>query len=244
MAYSAPHAYRGQYVPVYPPSHQVSPIGHGHVPLPPSPYGHAVHLDPYGYAAPYVHQSPSAIYNALPFSYPSGGALSPDATQLHGLLQYSRNPRIVFDLSAPLEFVRHADGLPIPRCEESASACLPPSSILRVVCAQLPWVIDIDAAALPIAVGQDAHVTVADVLRIIHAELQVRVTGPEWLISGKRQRETVAAAFRTRVGNDRAEYAEGVKRVDWLGPNRFYMGLTKVRTPSPSRSTCEVARTG
>lgn len=225
--------YRYAYAPppFYPVTPHVSPLGVAtHIPLPPSPYGGHSPLpgtyDPYAYgvppyAYPYYLQGPLPVAAPLP-QFP------PHSSQLHGLLHYSRIPRLRFDVAKPLEPLVMLNGSRVPPMIEVQSAVLAPTTKMRLVSADFPWTIDIDTEN-PTEDDQfraGTPITVSILLHKLHAALRSRMTSSEWLLCNKAKRAALSKAFKERCGTSGPDFENGLCWVDFL-PNTWFYGLTK-----------------
>ncbi|KIJ59990.1 hypothetical protein HYDPIDRAFT_117902 [Hydnomerulius pinastri MD-312] len=74
----------------------------------------------------------------------------------------------------------------------------------------------------PIEVVNARGVTVSDVLVRIRDVLNRSVSPMETAVSG-----IASEYFRARTRADPREFAQGVKRMDFLGPNVFFLGLSR-----------------
>ncbi|KZW00400.1 hypothetical protein EXIGLDRAFT_761750 [Exidia glandulosa HHB12029] len=218
--------------PFYPITPNVSPAG-AHVPLPPSPYLGPVPLhaappgyDPYAYGVP-PYAYPYYAHNALPAA-PPPHQYPAHASQLHGLLHYSKVPRLRFDVAKPYEHVTMLNGSQIPPGNQVQPAVLAPTTKMRLVSPGFPWVIDIDTER-PTEDDRfqaGSPITVEILLQKLHATLRSRMTSSEWLLCDKTKRTALSAAFKARCGASGKEYENGLCWVDFLTQTHFY-GLTK-----------------
>ncbi|EJD52001.1 hypothetical protein AURDEDRAFT_158845 [Auricularia subglabra TFB-10046 SS5] len=221
------------YPPVFPVTPNVTPVYASTVPLPPSPYGHPVALPPYGPphpGNPYAYGIPPYAYTPY---YAHGGlppAVPPPqypqhASQIHGLLQYARFPRIKLDVAKPLGPLTLVNGSRVPQHEEIMSAILPNTTKLRLISPGFPWVIDIDTEN-PTAddrFNPGAPITVRTVIEKIHSTMRNRMSHSEWLICDKKKRAALTEAFRARCGSSGKEYDNGLCWVDYLKDTQFYV---------------------
>ncbi|KIO08708.1 hypothetical protein M404DRAFT_63127, partial [Pisolithus tinctorius Marx 270] len=130
---------------------------------------------------------------------------------LNPLLSYSGIPPIYFNVLQDVRYIRLRNG-----CS--------PSSLLEPVLNRPVTCLCIRFAHYPcwsIEVSNPRGVTVTDVLVRIREALYRGVSPQEATVSS-----TASEYFRARTRADPREYAQGVKRVDLLGPNVFFAGLS------------------
>lgn len=154
------------------------------------------------------HPNSSPYYSPTHYDPPTG---APGILALNPLLSYSGIPPIYFNVLQDVRYIRLRNG-----CS--------PSSLLEPVLNRPVTCLCIRFAHYPcwsIEVSNPRGVTVTDVLVRIREALYRGVSPQEATVSS-----TASEYFRARTRADPREYAQGVKRVDLLGPNVFFAGLS------------------
>jgi hypothetical protein len=104
-------------------------------------------------------------------------------------------------------------------------AVQPPVSHMIIIVPELPaWTIE---------VVNPRGVTVNNVLAMIREMLNRSVASHEMQRSSRAVNAAIDS-FRARSRADPREHAQGVKRVDFLGPKVYFAGLARVRDGSDS----------
>ncbi|KAG1748456.1 uncharacterized protein EDB91DRAFT_1114088 [Suillus paluster] len=182
------------------------------VPIPHAPHLHTVSL-PHPNAALASHQSP--------MSYQHSSTHRSSMIVLHSLLSYGPNLR--FNVTRDLAHVQLRPGCPPTMLQELAVH--PPVSHMTITTSELPaWTIE---------VVNPRGVTVNDVLFKIREMLNRSVASQEMQRSSRAASAAIESC-RARSRADPREYAQGVKRVDFLGPKVFFAGLARARDGSDS----------
>ena len=119
------------------------------------------------------------------------------------------NGTAIFDVRS--RHIGTTDGDKLSSQLKAAPAFSFPQSKVRIFCKDLPWEIIVENSA--------GNITVGDVLRTIHVELQKGLTTGEWFIAPDKDRTRMSKAFRTAINTEGSgrELSNGVKRVDYLG---------------------------
>ncbi|KAG1816083.1 uncharacterized protein BJ212DRAFT_1272293 [Suillus subaureus] len=184
-------------------------------PAPSTPHLHPVSLPISMTYAPHLH--------TVSLPHPNAHLHQPPVSFLHPLL--SRGPNIMFNITLDLARVQLRPDCPPARIWEFAVQ--PQVSRMTIIMSELPaWVIE---------VINPHGITVNDVLLKIRETLNRGVTSHEMQMH--RPSHAVNAAidsFRARTRADQREHALGVKRLDFLGPKIFFVGLTRARDGSDS----------
>ncbi|KAI5989590.1 hypothetical protein EDD15DRAFT_2284296 [Pisolithus albus] len=136
---------------------------------------------------------------------------APRILALNPLLSYSSMPPIYFNVLHDVRSIRLRNGC-------SPSSLQQPALNQPVMCICIRFA---DHPYWSIEVSNPRGVTVLDVLLKIREALQRGVSPQEATVS-----HTVSEYFRARTRADPREYAQGVKRVDFLGPKVFFAGLS------------------
>jgi len=144
----------------------------------------------------------------------SYGSATPHILALNPLLSYTGRPPVYFNVSQHIQHLRLSHGCPPALLQ--AHALNHPSTQLHIHFPAFPhWSIE---------VTNSRGVTVYDVLVRIHETLNRSVSPQEALVN-----PLASEYFRARTSTDPREYAQGAKRVDCLGPNVFFAGLSQSR---------------
>jgi len=142
-------------------------------------------------------------------------------------ITFSPSARAIYDRSTHM---------PVPEHALSEPATEPKVSKLVVSCDKLPWKIVVRAGSARATfpgfyigkpAGSRSHVTVHDVLCAVHSSLLQPVTRAEWdtLEPGSKRQTKVTRAYEERCIKTSGGWAEGVKRIDWLGGHTRFVGL-------------------
>ncbi|OJA19765.1 hypothetical protein AZE42_12739 [Rhizopogon vesiculosus] len=174
--------------------------------IPNAPYLHTVSL-PHSYAA--SHQSPVSCQRS--------STSHSSSMVLHPLLD--RGPNLMFNVARDLAYVRLRPDCSPTRLQELA---VHPSVSHMTIAIFETWSIE---------VMNPRGITVHDVLLRIREHLNRSVAAHE--MHGSLH-AVAMESFRVRSRADPRERAQGVKRVDFLGPKVFFTGLTRARDGSDS----------
>ena len=136
------------------------------------------------------------------------------AHALHPLLVYDPSGRVRCDVSRDASSVRLRAGMALSTLDEFASN----SSTTRMV-------INIPSSPWKIEIMHARGITVRDILVRLCETMSYRVGNPEFLAFDQRVRDVASASFSKRNG----QFRDGLNRFDFLGGNRFFVGLTKAR---------------
>ncbi|KAG1731556.1 hypothetical protein EDB19DRAFT_1912465 [Suillus lakei] len=180
------------------------------LPIPNTPLLHPVSLP-----------HPNAASHQSPMSYQHSSTSHSSFIVLHSLLSYGPNLR--FNITRDLAHVQLRPGCPPNTLQELAVQ--PPVSRMIITVPELPaWMIE---------VVNPRGVTVNDVLAKICETLN-RSVAPHEMQRSSRAVNAAIDSFRARSRADPCEHAQGVKRVDFLGPKVFFAGLARTRDGSDS----------
>ncbi|KAG2142424.1 hypothetical protein DEU56DRAFT_794193 [Suillus clintonianus] len=180
------------------------------LPIPNTPLLHSVSLP-----------HPNAASHQSPMSYQHSSTSHSSFIVLHSLLSYGPNLR--FNITRDLAHVQLRPGCPPTMLQEFAVQPLVSHMIITVP--ELPaWTIE---------VVNPRGVTVNDVLAKIRETLN-RSVAPHEMQRSSRAVNAAIDSFRARSRADSREHAQGVKRVDFLGPKFFFAGLARARDGSDS----------
>ncbi|KAL4079838.1 hypothetical protein J3A83DRAFT_4368681 [Scleroderma citrinum] len=170
-------------------------------PTPGAPHMNTVSL-PHPNSTPH---HPSSFYDM------SSGSGTPHILALNPLLSYASRPPLYFNVAQDIQHIRL-----LPGCAPTllhAHALNHSSTQLYIRFPQYPhWSIE---------VTNSRGVTVYDVLIRIRETLNYSISSQEASVS-----PLASEYFRARTRTDPREYMQGVKRVDLLGPNVFFAGLS------------------
>jgi len=113
---------------------------------------------------------------------------------------------------------------PANTLDYSQLATFPPVHRLTLWHPKLPWYIKVHAS-------NPNGITVQDVLFRIYTQLWRPITQAEYYTEEltPHDRELLSLAFAERCGGDLAEVLGGIRRVDFLGPEFGFIGLTRSR---------------
>jgi len=196
-------------------------------PTPNTPHLHPVSLPIPITNAPHLHTvslpHPNAHLHQPPVPYQHSSTTHSSMIVLHPLL--SRGPNIMFNITRDLACIQLRPDCPPNRIWEFAVQ--PTVSRMTIIISELPaWIIEV----------MNPHgITVNDVLHKIWETLNRGVASHEMQMH--RPSHAVNAAvesFRARSRADQREHALGVKRLDFLGPRIFFVGLSIARDGSDS----------
>ncbi|KAH7908895.1 hypothetical protein BJ138DRAFT_1156591 [Hygrophoropsis aurantiaca] len=139
---------------------------------------------------------------------------------LHPLLCYDPTARLMFNVTRDTRYVQLR-----PECSPrmlQAPALTPPVPRLLITITGFPaWAIE---------VVNPRGVTVSDVLGRIFDTLNCPVSQQEITQYPAAMVTSAGHSFRARTQMVPQEYAQGVKRVDFIAPKVFFVGLTKCRS--------------
>jgi hypothetical protein len=94
---------------------------------------------------------------------------------------------------------------------------------MRIYHARLPWYVDVRALNNPVGV------TFADLFQEVYKVMQIQIVDADFNNDevDEEERKRIIAAYRNRVGSDRAEAMKGIRRVDFLMGKVVFEGLMK-----------------
>ncbi|KAG0704491.1 hypothetical protein DFH29DRAFT_372755 [Suillus ampliporus] len=195
------------------PDHNNQAYGHSSpAPIPNTPYLHTVSLP-----------HPNAPSHQYPVSYQHSSAPNSSLIVLHPLL--SRGLNMMFNVTRDLACVQLRPNCPPTMLREFAIQ--PPVSRMTITISELPaWTIEV-VNPHGISVNDVLH-TIRETLNRGVASHEMQMHRPSYAVS------TAMNSFRARSCADPREHAQGVKRVDFLGPKVFFAGLTRARDGSDS----------
>jgi hypothetical protein len=134
------------------------------------------------------------------------------AHALHPLLIYDPSGRVRCDVSRDASSIRLRAGMALNTLDEFASN----SSTTRMV-------INIPSSPWKVEIMHARGITVRDILVRLCEAMSYRVGNPEFHSFDQMVRNMASTSFYKRNGQD------GLNRFDFLGGNRFFVGLTKAR---------------
>ncbi|KDQ51435.1 hypothetical protein JAAARDRAFT_530294 [Jaapia argillacea MUCL 33604] len=186
-------------------------------------------IPPAAPGAPYIHtvplpESPSPPTRSLSNSPPSRNVVVGPLV-VHPALT-SQNPlSLLFNVVEPISQIQYRRPLN-PSCLDEP-ATNPSTTSLSIHIPQLPiW---------SFTVENPRGVTVSDVLNRLHAKLRGRISRTEWQGSFSKTTQNMGvAAFNARTSGDESARNDGMKRMDLLGSNTFFAGLTTPRNSDGS----------
>lgn len=147
----------------------------------------------------------------------------PDGTVLiHKILGLSQSRPFKFDISVSPPVLPSS----LTPLLLSSAATTPPLPSVRIVCTHLPWALDV----LPDSPKPAAFVSVADLLTGLARALRLPVTEAEYTRELPDKRARIQRAFEERCaksGNMQEERRKGIKRVDFLVGDKFFVGLSR-----------------
>ncbi|KAG2055925.1 hypothetical protein BDR06DRAFT_1019892 [Suillus hirtellus] len=175
--------------------------------------------------APLLHPvslpHPNAASHQSPMSYQHSSTSHSSFIVLHSLLSYGPNLR--FNITQDLAHVQLRPGCSPIMLQELAVQ--PPVSHMIITIPEL--------CAWTIEVVNPRGITVNNVLAMIRETLNRSVASHEMQRSSRAVNAAIDS-FRARSRADPREHAQGVKRVDFLGPKVFFAGLARARDGSDS----------
>jgi len=165
--------------------------------------------------------------------------------RLHPLLSYrSRQPTsLVYnlrDLPGPeSNLLIKALGRPADALDLYQLSTSPPTQRLLIWHPKLPWKIKIEASN-----RNSAGITIQDVLTGIYEQLQHPIEHHDFYTTGlvSADRELISAVFHERCAGDSREIGGGVRRVDFLGQEMCFVGLTRSRNGTWEMKTAVAER--
>lgn len=164
---------------------------------------------------------PNAASHQSPMSHQHPSTSHSSFIVLHSLLSYGPNLR--FNVTRDLAHVQLRPDCPPTMLQQLAVQ--PPVSHMIITVPELPaWIIE---------VVNPRGVTVNNVLAMICETLNQSVASHEMQRSSRAVNAAIDS-FRGRSRADPREHAQGVKRVDFLGPKVFFAGLARARDGSDS----------
>ncbi|KAG2150359.1 hypothetical protein DEU56DRAFT_898796 [Suillus clintonianus] len=190
-------------------------------PIPNTPHLHPVSLPIPITNAPHLHTvslpHPNASLHQPPVSYQHSSTSHSSMIVLHTLL--SLGPNIMFDVTKDLAYVQLRPDCSPTRLQEFAVQ--PRVSRMTITIPELPaWTIE---------VVNPHGITVSDVL------LKIRETLNRGVTSQEMQMYRPSHAVNSAINWARSrQHAQGVKRVDFLGPKVLFAGLARARDGSDS----------
>ena len=94
---------------------------------------------------------------------------------------------------------------------------------MRIYHSRLPWYVDVQATSNPVGV------TFADLFNEVYKVMQIQIVDADFNNDevDEEERKRIIAAYRKRVGSDRAEAMKGIRRVDFLMSRVVFEGLVK-----------------
>lgn len=189
-----------------------------------TPWPHPYYTWPYTGHYPYKplpQYTPRFDYAPL---YPTQKVVP--SARISPVLNYSPKPAWSWDIGFPLSTAR-----PRPPADVlAAPATTPTMQTITIICAILPWAITVKAGADPDSrpLGTPAtFVSIGDVLVAIHKNVRLAVVQAEFdtLLSAD-QKYWIGVDFRIRCGGNQSEYRQGLRRMDFLGARRKFLGLS------------------
>jgi hypothetical protein len=194
------------------------PLHHHYAPLPPV-------KDSPEYPS---HYPPHPVKDAAAYSsfspYSPHLALGP--VRIHPALGFQSNPSFFWDVA------RHpsTSRTPLSSVVLAAPATNPPLPTLTIISPYFPWSITITSSSPSHSPGVPAFVTVADVLSTLHHTLRLPVRQAEYdKLPTMEAKHCVNNAYQARCRGSEEEARKGVRRVDFLGGRRTFLGLSSSR---------------
>ena len=202
--------------------HNNYPYYYGHVPY--TPWSLPYHTWPYSYNYPYKPLPTFTPYPDYAPFYPTQ-PVAP-TVRIASILAYSPKPAWSWDIGLPL-----STAYPRPPADVlAAPATTPTLPTLSINCPMLPWTITVNAGADPNSRPRGApaaFVTIGDVLVAIHNNVRLAVVQAEFdTFLSPDQKYWVGVDFRIRCGGNQSEYSKGLRRMDFLGGRRKFLGLS------------------
>jgi len=156
------------------------------------------------------------------YHYPEPAPEQPTELLLHPLVALHSQPLINYDLAfTPKTNLAIPKSFPMSELYQPATQ--PATAYLRIISESLLWPIEINNVS-------GAPISVVQIFESIYAELQPALIHTEWAMATKMHQEHMSEAYARRcdaLSNPKAERAEGVKRVDWLGKMTAFVGLVR-----------------
>jgi len=163
-----------------------------------------------------VHRKKRSI--AYPARHNPKAVLSP-------YLRYNgQDPPVYWDIQTAPSTVLFRDLTRPPRAGEfTRFVCEPPAPLMRIYHARVPWYVDVRASGNPVGV------TFADLFEEIYKVMHIQIVDADFNNDelDDEERKRITAAYRNRVGSDRAEAMKGIRRVDFLMGRFIFEGLVK-----------------
>jgi len=157
---------------------------------------------------------------------PSKAPMALGPVRIHAALGYAPHPTFAWDM------VNHPSSshTPLPARILAEPATSPPLPSLTIISPHLPWSIIVQPSQSPKsnswAGGPAAFVTVADVLSTLYRALRLSVLPAEYSqLPSHEAKDKVNYAYQVRTQGS-AEARKGVKRVDFLGVRKTFLGLS------------------
>lgn len=135
---------------------------------------------------------------------------------LHPLLVYDPSGRLRCDVSRDVSNVRLRPGMALPTLDEFALKASATRMVIHI--SGSPWNFEIINAR---------GITVRDILARLCEAMNYNVGNPEFLMFDQGVRNIATFSFHQRSGDQ--GFQNGMKRFDFLGGNRFFVGLRKAR---------------
>ena len=108
----------------------------------------------------------------------------------------------------------------------NTSALIHPTMHMRLVAKDFPWVFELDFRARA-ARGAPHYVTCGDVWHALHTGLSRALTDSEWSLLVTHDQFVRRKVIERIVASRRVEEGQYARRIDWLGLNVVFRGLTK-----------------
>jgi hypothetical protein len=187
-------------------------------PPPATPYGYPAHLHPWpGPASP-----PGTVPH--PSIYPTAAHHHSHSAEPYSSHRYPNlNPALAVDSTTVRYDVRKPahEGVTaaVYGTYHQMPATATPVSHMRLYSSLFPWTVEI-------IVPTGTPITCKTVWDAIHEALKPPIVDSEWgvLMESKKHRELMKKAMKERRERDGDSY---LKRIDWLGTSRTFMGLEK-----------------
>jgi hypothetical protein len=150
--------------------------------------------------------------------------------RIHPALGFAAHPTYAWDVTYHPTTTR----TPLPANVLAEPATNPPLPSITIISPYLPWSIAITPSAsqhkLNTISGTPAYVTVADVLSTLYRALRLAVRQAEYdKLPSLEAKHSVNEAYQARCRGSEQELRKGVKRVDFLGTRKKFMGLSSSR---------------
>ncbi|KJA18527.1 hypothetical protein HYPSUDRAFT_45226 [Hypholoma sublateritium FD-334 SS-4] len=150
-------------------------------------------------------------------------------TRLHPILAAQPTQTVSYDLTLAPETMRPLS-FAIPTDIWEQPAAIPPVPFLDIVCPELPWRITVSPTT-----KNAKGVTVGDVFTALYRSLRTNVTKQEYaLMPSDAHRSVAIEAYNARVSRlpqsmREVERAKGLKRVDFLGKRKHFLGFAPAK---------------